>query len=128
MNKQGFTLVEITIVVIIISLLTLLIIPNLLRARNEANHTYAKATLNTIAKALENYSNINTVYPTGEEELLDAEPQYMHTNYMDGVYNGYSFELETTDYTYTIKATPEENKGQKIFFLKTGMILIEENL
>ena len=48
-QRHGFTLVEIMIVVAIISLLAAIAIPNLLRARHNANEAAAIAALRTIS-------------------------------------------------------------------------------
>ena len=48
LGRKGFTLVEIMIVVAIIALLAAIAIPNLLRARHNANESAALAPLKTL--------------------------------------------------------------------------------
>ena len=55
LNKKGFTLVEIMIVVAIIVLLAAIAIPNLLRARLSANEATAIAAMRTLSTAMESY-------------------------------------------------------------------------
>ena len=55
LGKKGFTLVEIMIVVAIIALLAAIAIPNLLRARHNANETAGIASLRTISTAMESW-------------------------------------------------------------------------
>jgi len=54
--RKGFTLVEIMIVVAIIALLAAIAIPNLLRARLNANDAAAKASLQALVTAIESYA------------------------------------------------------------------------
>ena len=60
MNRKGFTLVEIMIVVAIIALLAAIAIPNLLSARMTANTAASKANIRALSTAAETYSTANS--------------------------------------------------------------------
>jgi len=81
MNRKGFTLVEIMIVVAIIALLAAIAIPNLLRARVNANESAALATVKTYLTALQSYAgaNPNLGYPANINVLATATPPYVET-------------------------------------------------
>jgi len=120
-NNKAFTLIEVMVVVAIIGILVSLVMPNLLRAKMESNHTFAKATLNTIGKALEIYANSNNGnYPNDINSLFSED--YIRKDYFLETYRGYDYESELSGGTYKITATPS-NENAKTFTLTTGSII-----
>lgn len=85
LNKRGFTLVEIMIVVAIIGLLAAIAIPNLLRARLNSNEAAAKSNLRTLSTALESFRAAQNP-PTYPGSLISltaaggANPAYIDDN------------------------------------------------
>jgi type IV pilus assembly protein PilA len=133
LGKKGFTLVEIMIVVAIIALLAAIAIPNLLRARHNANEAAAIASLKTISVACESFRAAQTspAYPATLTALSSATPPYIDTTLADAVdktssRQGYFFTYSTTGRNqYTCLATPEviNTTGTRIFRVdETGVI------
>lgn len=106
-RAKGFTLVEIMIVVAIIALLAAIAIPNLLRARLQANESAAQAALKTIATAEISYRSANTDYGT-LAELGNATPPYIDSVLRDGTKSGYDFTAsDIANETFHCSATPD---------------------
>jgi len=132
-QRHGFTLVEIMIVVAIISLLAAIAIPNLLRARHNANEAAGIAALRTISTACESYRSAQTptTYPANLAALVAVAPFYIDTTLAAAVgtgtaKQGYYFTYAFTNANqYTCLATPgvSGTTGTRIFFVdESGVI------
>ena len=125
MNRKGFTLVEIMIVVAIIALLAAIAIPNLLSAKKTANTAAAKANIRTISTTAEVYATrMNGTYPT--EAQLKAESASV-SSLCGNTVQGYTYTCTgatATGYTITaIKASAET--GDKDYSVTTGGVITE---
>lgn len=68
-NNQGFTLIEIMVVVVIMGLLATLVAVNVLDNAEQAKRTKAKSDIKALESALELYKLDNGNYPTTQEGL-----------------------------------------------------------
>ena len=77
MNKKGFTLIEIMLVVVIIGVLVAMVVPNIAGRSEQARVTAAKTDIESnLATALDLYKLDNAAFPTSEQGLaaLLTEP------------------------------------------------------
>jgi general secretion pathway protein G len=68
-SKRAFTLIEMLVVIVIISILAALIIPNVLKHAAQAKIAAAKSDISTLSDSLQRYHLDNDVYPSTEEGL-----------------------------------------------------------
>ncbi len=132
-SRHGFTLVEIMIVVAIISLLAAIAIPNLLRARHNANEAASIAALRTVSTACESFRSAQTPtsYPASLAILGNATPAYIDGSLAAAVAAGsakqgyfYTYAFVNVN-QYTCLATPAVTgtTGTRIFFVdESGVI------
>lgn len=75
--QQGFTLLEIMVVIVIIGLLVAVVAPNVLDNQDKAMEQKVKADLATLEQALDMYRLDNLRYPSSEQGLqaLVKRPQ-----------------------------------------------------
>lgn len=123
-NRSGFTLVEILVVVAIIALLATIALPNLMRARIQANESSAQSTLKTISSSLENYYALNNQYPDDTTSLIGAVPPYLNVDYFAAARNGYTYTAGLGPYSYEITAVPVSSSfGTHSYTISTGAVL-----
>jgi prepilin-type N-terminal cleavage/methylation domain-containing protein len=114
-RADGFSLLELLIVVAIILIIATIAIPSFLRSRQNANETAAVANLRSISNAEATYSISSGgryLNLTGlvNEGLLDDR-------FNAGVLSGYSYSMVATSFSYTVVATPFSNSGRYGFYL-----------
>lgn len=68
-RQSGFTLIEIMVVVVILSILGALIIPNVISKPEEARVAKAKSDIRAIGTALQFYRLDNSTYPSTDQGL-----------------------------------------------------------
>lgn len=126
-SKKGFTLVEIMIVVAIIALLAAIAIPNLLRARHNANEAAAISALHTLSTAMESFRAAQTppAYPTNFATLSGANPPYIDGTLASGTKQGYLYTYTSGTNTYGVQATPQTPNvtGTRVFFVNESGVI-----
>ena len=144
-NEHGFTLVEIMTVVAIVGLIAAMSMPNLLRAKVNANEAAALGTLRSLHNGLESFrfSQIPPVFPSDFTPLASAVPPHVNATLATSVttttglaaiqalpgYKGYCFRYApdlangpTRIYNYNIWAIPKtiDVSGGRTFLINTG--------
>jgi general secretion pathway protein G len=116
-NKQdGFTLIEVMVVVVILGILAAILVPKVMDRPDQARKTKAKQDIRALEAALSLYKLDNFVYPTtdqGLEALVEKPSSPEPPNWKDG---GYVDRLPkdpwNQDYLYL---SPGENGSIDIF-------------
>ncbi len=132
MNKKGFTLIEMMIVVAIIAILVGIALPNMLGSRRAANERAALAELRTIGTAAEAYFVRENQYPDGTAVFFDTlqNDDFLPSNPYDGAgasitKSGYTIEVVSSNTeTYNVTATPQNDRqGKRCFAVTSGGVL-----
>jgi prepilin-type N-terminal cleavage/methylation domain-containing protein len=128
-NRKGFTLVEIMIVVAIIALLAAIAIPNLMSAKKTANTAAAKANIRALSTAAEVYATAhNGTYPlVGQIAEYINPATVLCASSAEAPVQGYIYDCTGLAATgYELHATPaSETAGDKTFTVTTGGVITE---
>ncbi len=106
--NEGFTLIELLVVVFIMSMLFALILPNFMGARERAQDTQNKQTLQGLRTALRLYYNDNSAYPTPDSGKMLNNNNSFFTNYMAEAATagiGFSYTYSLNGDTFSIGTT-----------------------
>ena len=122
-NNQGFSLLELLIVVAIILIIATIAIPSLLRSRQSANESAAVASLKTVSTAevnyqtatLNSYGDLNMLVTAG---MLDSGMLRTRSGY------NYSVTLAPSGLDYTVTANANtSNNGRYDYYTTPDYVI-----
>lgn len=68
-NQQGFTLIEVMVVIVILGILAAVVVPNVMGRAGESKAKTTKVVLKTVSNTLDQYKLDNNKYPTTAQGL-----------------------------------------------------------
>ncbi len=107
-NNQGFTLIELMIVVEIIAILAAIAVPNYIRTRIQTNEAAAIASLRVILDAENSYNTQYYVYAANISLLTNEDPPFLAGGDWTTPRNGYTYRVEGEPTSFVAYATPVE--------------------
>ncbi|MEK6732170.1 MAG: type II secretion system protein [Candidatus Omnitrophota bacterium] len=129
-KREGFTLVEIMIVLAIVMTLATLVVSSVLRARHNANEMAAVAACKTIVTACQNFyaNNLPHTYPASLSDLILplSNPPYIDSVLASGIKQGYNFTYVFIDAeSFTLNADPAVSgkTGSRHFFVNESDVI-----
>jgi type II secretory pathway pseudopilin PulG len=122
-KENGFSLLELLIIVAILMILAMIAVPSLFRSRQAANESSAVANLRTVSTAEISYSLTNAGRFASVDQLITAgllDSRYVSTM------SGYNIVIEvspdTLDFTATATARAD-NEGRFDYFTRPDYVI-----
>ena len=127
-KNQGFTLVELLIVIVIIAILTVVSLVAYNGLQNQAKTSAAKSAADAVAKKAELYNTAKSSYPTGLTILTNTadsgEPYYLDAKTVkEGTLAAGTAPAEANTIEY---ASCTGNKGAKVKYYNFSKDTVEE--
>jgi len=111
-KEQGFSLIELLIVVAIIAIIAAIAVPSMLTSRMAANEAGAIQGCRTIGSAEMAYASVNNQMYTDLATLTDtAMGSYLDSRFAGGTFNGYSYAAGTVNGATTAATDTTGNLG-----------------
>lgn len=132
MRKEGFTLVELMVAIGVLMVVSLLIIPNVWRARINSNESIAVSSLKSLNSALQLYYINNDKFPESLTYLVPPESNlgYIDPELTQPEYRGYSLVYESDGLdSFEIEAAPRRPgyTGNRCFYMdEAGEVRYQE--
>ncbi|HEY8974832.1 MAG TPA: type II secretion system major pseudopilin GspG [Burkholderiaceae bacterium] len=119
-DSAGFTLLELLVVIVIIGLLAGLVAPRYFDQVSKSNTKIAKAQIDSLEKALDEYRLDVGVYPTTEQglEALNTRPQ--NVDKWAGPYLKKAVPLDPWGASYVYKSPGEHGEYDLLSYGKDG--------
>ena len=123
MNKKGFSLIELLIVIVIIGIIVIIAVPSLLESKRAAQATAAQASLRNIASAQVAYSSKSTNRAYGSLGNL-ATQGFLDARFNSGTaaFDGYTFSGGATTVYFTVTALAEDTANPN-FYINHSMVV-----
>ena len=113
-SQNGFTLIEIMVVLIIIAIMASFVVPSVINRPDQARLTKVKNDILTIESAIDLYKLDNGDYPSNDEGLEklieDKENLYLKRLPLDPWNNPYQYANPGTNLVFDIFTLGSENK------------------
>ena len=124
-KNQGFTLVELLIVIVIIAILTVVSLVAYNGLQNQAKTSAAKSAADAVAKKAELYNTAESKYPANLAALTDTahsgEPYYLDAKTVNAPATGTSLTAGTIEYQVCTG-----NKGAHVKYYNFSKDTVEE--
>lgn len=130
MNKKGFSLIELLIVIVIIGIIAIIAVPSLLESKKAAQHTATIAMLRNIGSAQVAYSskigNNGNYAPT----LVELQQQgFLDNRFSSATANidGFQFSGTAAGGLFSISAVGQGPNDGSSYYLNHSLVVFDQN-